>query len=307
MAPVSSPDARPDTREGAVRAGHSAAARTSIIIPAFNEAAAIGPLVTELRAVASWHEILVIDDGSIDDTGGQASAAGARVLRHPYNKGNGAAVKTGIRQATGAFVLIVDADGQHRPADALRLVSHLDTYDLVVGARSRATQAGLARRLGNATLNAIASYLTEQRIPDLTSGFRAARRECLREFVHLLPNGFSTPTTTTMAFMKAGYSVRFEPVDAARRRGASKIRLASDGVGFFVILLKVITIYSPLRIFLPISAASFAAGASYALWTIRTQSHVTNSSVLLILLSVVILLVGLVSEQISTLRFEGRP
>jgi glycosyltransferase involved in cell wall biosynthesis len=307
MAPVSSPDARPDTREGAVRAGHSAAARTSIIIPAFNEAAAIGPLVTELRAVASWHEILVIDDGSIDDTGRQASAAGARVLRHPYNKGNGAAVKTGIRQATGAFVLIVDADGQHRPADALRLVSHLDTYDLVVGARSRATQAGLARRLGNATLNAIASYLTEQRIPDLTSGFRAARRECLREFVHLLPNGFSTPTTTTMAFMKAGYSVRFEPVDAARRRGASKIRLASDGVGFFVILLKVITIYSPLRIFLPISAASFAAGASYALWTIRTQSHVTNSSVLLILLSVVILLVGLVSEQISTLRFEGRP
>ena len=299
--------ARPDTRDAAASAARPVTANTSIVIPAVNEASAIGALVTELRAAASWHEILVIDDGSSDETGSRASAAGARVIRHPYNKGNGAAVKTGIRQASGAFVLIMDADGQHRPADAVRLVSHLSAYDLVVGARSSATQAGAARRLGNATLNAIASYLTGQRIPDLTSGFRAARRECLREFLHLLPNGFSTPTTTTLAFMKAGYSVRFEPIDAAPRHGVSKIRLASDGVGFFMILLKVITIYSPLRIFLPISAASFAAGASYALWTIFTQSHVTNSSVLLILLSVVILLVGLVSEQISSLRFEGRP
>src|SRR5262249_42321075 len=160
-----------------------------------------------------------------------------------------------------------------------------------------AAQAGLRRRLGNATLNAIASYLTEQRIPDLTSGLRAARRECLLEFLHLLPNGFSTPTTTTLAFIKAGYSVRFEPIDVAQRQGSSKISLASDGVGFFLILLKVITIFSPLRLFLPLSAASFVIGAAYAGWTIVTQSHVTNSSVLLILLSVVILLVGLVSEQ----------
>ena len=155
-------------------------------------------------------------------------------------------------------------------------------------------------------LNGIASYLTEQRIPDLTSGFRAARRECLVEFLHLLPNGFSTPTTTTMAFIKAGYSVRFEPVDAARRQGVSKIRLGADGLQFFLILLKVITIFSPLRIFLPISVAAFLVGAAYAAWTIATQAHVTNSSVLLILLSVVIFLVGLISEQISSLRFEGR-
>jgi glycosyltransferase involved in cell wall biosynthesis len=228
------------------------------------------------------------------------------VIRHPYNKGNGAAVKTGIRDASGTFVLIADADGQHQPADAARLVAQLDAYDLVVGARSSRTQAGVARRLGNAALNWIAGYLAQQRIPDLTSGFRAARRECLVEFLHLLPNGFSTPTTTTLAFMKAGYSVRFEPVDAARRQGASNIRLGSDGVQFLLILLKVITIFSPLRIFLPISAASFFVGAAYAAWTIATQSHVTNSSVLLILLSVVIFLVGLVSEQISSLRFEGR-
>ena len=162
------------------------------------------------------------------------------------------------------------------------------------------------RRYGNAILNWIASYLTERPIPDLTSGFRAARRSCLVEFLHLLPNGFSTPTTTTLAFLKAGYSVRFEPIDAGRREGESKIHLGADGVGFLLILLKVITIFSPLRIFLPISAAAFVVGAAYAVWTILTQSHVTNSSVLLILLSVVIFLVGLVSEQISSLRFEGR-
>ncbi len=281
-------------------------AATSIVIPAFNEAGAIGAVVRDLEAAAPWHEILVVDDGSTDQTGSEAAAAGARVIRHPYNKGNGAAVKTGIRQTTGAFVLIIDADGQHAPADAARLVSHLDAYDLVVGARSGGSQATASRRLGNALLNGIASYLTEQRIPDLTSGFRAARRECLVEFLHLLPNGFSTPTTTTMAFMKAGYSVRFEPVDAARRQGVSKIRLGADGVQFFLILLKVITIFSPLRIFLPISVTAFLVGAAYAAWTIATQSHVTNSSVLLILLSVVIFLVGLISEQISALRFEGR-
>jgi glycosyltransferase involved in cell wall biosynthesis len=284
----------------------SNAAATSIVIPAFNEAGSIGPLVTALRAAASWREILVVDDGSGDQTQARASAAGAHVIRHPYNKGNGAAVKTGIRSASGTFVLILDGDGQHRPSDAERLVSLLDTYDLVVGARSTRTQSSFARRVGNALLNAVASYLTQQRIPDLTSGFRAARRECLLEFIHLLPNGFSTPTTTTLAFMKAGYSVRFEPVDAMQREGASNIRLGSDGVGFFLILLKVITIFSPLRIFLPISIAAFVVGAAYGAWTILTQSHVTNSSVLLILLSVVIFLVGLVSEQISALRFEGR-
>jgi glycosyltransferase involved in cell wall biosynthesis len=279
---------------------------TSVVIPAMNESASIGRVVAELAAAARWHEIIVVDDGSSDDTGSKAANAGAAVLRHPYNKGNGAAVKTGIRNATGRYILIADADGQHQPADASRLVAYLSEYDLVVGARSATSQAGWARRAGNALLNGLASYLTGRHIPDLTSGFRAARRECLLEFLHLLPNGFSTPTTTTLAFLKAGYSVRFEPIDAAARTGSSKIRLGTDGARFFLIVLKVITIFSPLRIFIPISLASFVAGAGYALWTVATQSHVTNSSVLLILLSVVIFLMGLVSEQISSLRIEGR-
>ncbi len=279
---------------------------TTVVIPAFNEAPTIDLLVAELRAAGPWKEILVVDDGSSDDTGSRAAGVGARVVRHPYNKGNGAAVKTGIRQSDSAYILVVDADGQHRAADALRLVARLEDYDLVVGARSSETQASIARRLGNAGLNWLASYLTERPIPDLTSGFRAARRTCLQEFLHLLPNGFSTPTTTTLAFIKAGYSVWFEPIQAAPRVGASKIRLGSDGVRFFLILLKVITIFSPLRIFVPISAAAFALGAAYAVWTVATQSHVTNSSVLLIVLSVIIFLVGLISEQISSLRFEGR-
>jgi len=280
--------------------------QTTVVIPAFNEAGSIASVVAELRQAARWPEIIVVDDGSVDDTDARARAAGARVVRHPYNKGNGAAVKSGIRNANTPFIVIVDADGQHRPSDAVHLVSHLGEYDLVIGARAPQTHASLVRRVGNALLNGVASYLTRQPIPDLTSGFRAARREHLVEFLHLLPNGFSTPTTTTLAFIKAGYSVRFEPIEAAKRQGTSKIRLGSDGVGFFLILLKVITIYSPLRIFVPISVASFLLGAAYAVWTILTQSHVTNSSVLLIVLSVVIFLVGLISEQISSLRFEGR-
>ena len=280
------------------------ASHTSVIVPAFNEGPSIRQLVVDLQNVTRWHEILVVDDGSSDETGEQAAAAGARVIRHPYNKGNGAAVKTGIRQASGTYILIVDGDGQHQPADAVRLVSQLDQYELVVGARSKATQATTSRRLGNSLLNGLASYLTNRPIPDLTSGFRAARRDCLLEFLHLIPNGFSTPTTTTLAFLKAGYSVQFVPVDAAARQGVSKIRLGSDGAKFVLILLKLITIFSPLRIFVPVSLATFTLGAAYAMWTIATQSHVTNSSVLLILLSVIMFLIGLVSEQIASLRFE---
>jgi glycosyltransferase involved in cell wall biosynthesis len=278
----------------------------SILIPAFNEAGAIATVIRELQAAAPWHEILVIDDASTDGTFEQATGAGARVLRHPYNKGNGAAVKTGVRAATGEYILIIDGDGQHQPADAMKLVARLGEYDLVIGARSNETQAGSRRRLGNAVLNRLASFLTERPIPDLTSGFRAARRSGLVEFLPLLPNGFSTPTTTTLAFIKAGYSVAFEPIHAKPRVGTSKIRLSSDGPKFLLIILRVITIFSPLRVFLPVAALSFTIGAAYAVWTIATQSHVTNSSVLLIVLAVIIFCMGLVSEQVSALRVDGR-
>ena len=278
----------------------------SIVIPAYNEADAIGNVVGSLKAAAAWHEVIVVDDGSRDATAAAAAAAGATVVTHPYNKGNGAAVKSGIRRATGEFILIVDGDGQHRSEDSRRLVARLGEYDLVIGARSVSTQATHARRFGNSALNWLASYLTGREIPDLTSGFRAARSEHLREFIHLLPNGFSTPTTTTLAFIKGGYNVAFEPVEARSRVGESKIHLARDGAKFLMIILKIVTLFSPLRIFLPLSLASFALGAAYALWTIATQSHITNSSVLLIMLAVIVFLVGLVSEQISALRFEGR-
>jgi glycosyltransferase involved in cell wall biosynthesis len=227
-------------------------------------------------------------------------------VRHPYNKGNGASVKTGIRNATGEYVVIVDGDGQHSAADALRLVSYLGEYDLVVGARTGSNQqASAARHVGNHLLNRLATYLTGRTIPDLTSGLRAARTSGLREFLHLLPNGFSTPATTTLAFVKAGYSVRFESISVSPRHGKSKIKLMSDGAKFLMILLRVITIFSPLRIFLPIAGTFFIFGAGYAAWTTVWYHDVTDSSVLLLVLAVVIFLVGLVSEQISTMRSEG--
>ncbi len=277
----------------------------SVIVPAYNEAPAIAGVVSAIAGAGPWREIIVVDDGSHDETSARASAAGAIVVRHPYNKGNGAAVKSGIRRATGEYVLILDGDGQHQADDARRLVGRLGEYDLVIGARSKATQASQARRFGNNALNQFATYLTGRHIPDLTSGFRAARRDCLLEFLHLLPNGFSTPTTTTLAFIKGGYNVAFEPAEARQRVGASKIRLARDGIKFFMIILKIVTIFSPLRVFVPIAAASFLLGAGYGIWNVVLHSRIPNGSVLLIMFSVVVFLVGLVSEQIAALRFEG--
>ena len=277
----------------------------SVVIPALNEAGSVGDVVSRLRKAAVWHEVLVIDDGSTDATADRARAAGAVVIRHPYTKGNGAATKTGLRAASGQFVLICDADGQHPPEVAPRLVSRLGDYDLVVGARSAGTHATRLRRWGNGALNLLASYLTGMRIPDLTCGFRAARLTCIREFQHLLPNGFSTPTTTTLAFVKAGYNVAFEPFDAQRGTGSSNMNLTREGARFVLILAKVVTLFSPMRIFLPISTGTFLLGAGYATAAVWQGGRIPNGAVLLILFSALAFLVGLVSEQIASIRFGG--
>jgi glycosyltransferase involved in cell wall biosynthesis len=272
---------------------------TSVVIPAFEEEAVIGRVVEELRAAGDWAEVIVVDDGSRDATGARAAAAGARVVRHPYNKGNGAAVKTGIRAARGEVVLLMDGDGQHDPGEARALAAAIGEYEMAIGARSASDQSAF-RAFGNAVFNALASWLSERSIPDLTSGFRAARRERLVEFLHLLPNGFSYPTTSCLAFLKAGYSVGFLPVKARPRVGTSKIRPLRDGVRFLLIILKIVTLYSPLKVFAPIAAAAGGLGALYGVWNVIAHGKIPMGSALLIQLAVVVFLFGLVSEQIAS-------
>ena len=273
--------------------------QVSVVIPAYNEEGAIGEVVRAVAGGAPWQEVLVVDDGSSDGTAAAAEAAGARVIRHPYNKGNGAAVKTGIREARGEVVLLLDADGQHPPETALTLVEAVGRYDMVIGARSGADQAWL-RAFGNAVLKSFASWLTGRRIADLTSGFRAARRERLLEILHLLPNGFSYPTTSCLALMKAGYSVTFIPVKARRREGKSKLRPFREGVRFLLIILKVVTLFSPLKVFFPVALTSFVGGMVYGLWNVWRHDKIPMGAGLLLQLGVVVFLFGLISEQIAS-------
>ncbi len=279
-------------------------ASVSVVIPAFNEEGGIGAVVERLRALAPFGELIVVDDGSTDSTALRAEAAGARVLRHPYNKGNGAAVKSGIRAARGALVLLMDADGQHDPDDVMRVLAPLETHDMVVGARSAADQS-LVRALGNAVFKALASWLTGRPIPDLTSGFRAARRERLVEILHLLPNGFSYPTTSCLALLKAGHNVGFVPITAKKRIGRSKIRVLSDGIKFVLIIFKIVTLYSPLRVFFPLSLAALVIGCAYGLHNVATKGNIPMGAGLLIQLAVVVFLFGLISEQIAAGQERG--
>jgi glycosyltransferase involved in cell wall biosynthesis len=271
----------------------------SVVIPAFNEEGGIADVVRRLAAAGPWREILVVDDGSSDATAARAGEAGARVVRHPYNKGNGAAVKTGIREATAGVILLLDADGQHDPAEALAVVTPVGVHDMVIGAR-RSSDQGLVRATGNYLFNGLASWLTGRPIPDLTSGFRAARRDRLLEILHLLPNGFSYPTTSCLAFLKAGLNVLFVPVTARARVGKSKIRVMRDGVRFLLIILKIVTLYSPMKVFFPISAASLVVGIAYGIWNVARYDKIPMGAALLIQLGVVVFLFGLISEQIAS-------
>ncbi|MDX1736182.1 MAG: glycosyltransferase family 2 protein [Halioglobus sp.] len=279
----------------------------SVVIPAKNEEQGLALVLPELVERHPGAEIIVVDDGSTDDTATVCEDAGVTVIRHPYSKGNGAAIKTGARAASGDYIVFMDGDGQHSPADVARLLEKVaEGYDMVVGARSGlSSQASLARWSANTFYNRFASWMVDQRIDDLTSGFRCVNRNKFLSFLYLLPNGFSYPTTSTMAFFRAGYSVAFVPIEVAKRVGKSHINLIKDGMRFLLIIFKVGTLYSPLKVYFP--AAVFTAGLgflNYALWIISDSLRFTNMSLLLILSGVTMFLIGLLSEQLTNLQFK---
>ncbi|WP_130617780.1 glycosyltransferase family 2 protein [Dyella amyloliquefaciens] len=280
--------------------------RLSIILPAKNEGAALKGLLPRLRAAHPEAEIIVVDDGSTDDTRDICASAGIQCLSSPYSMGNGAAIKRGARAATGKFLVFMDGDGQHDPADISRLLEKLDKedYDMVVGARDWDSQAGVGRGLANTFYNWLATRMTGHVVADLTSGFRAARAEKFREFLHLLPNGFSYPTTSTMAFFRSAYAVAYVPIKAAQRVGKSHIRPLRDGIRFLLIIFKIATLYSPLKLFAPASAMFFLLGCANYLRTFLSYGRLTNGSTLLWSAAVIIFLIGLVSEQITSLTYR---
>ena len=280
----------------------------SIVLPAKNEQAAVGQTVEKILRAWPEAEVIVVNDGSSDNTAQVATAAGARVISQPYSMGNGAAIKTGARAARGAVIVFMDADGQHDPAHIQALLSKLhEGYDMVVGARDASGQASKHRGLANAFYNKLASWMTDHRIDDLTSGFRAVRADKFREFLHLLPNGFSYPTTCTMAFFRSAYPVAYVPIPVHKRVGTnSHIRIFRDGVRFLLIIFKIATLFSPLKLFAPISVVFFMTGLAYYSWTYYNFSRFTNMSLLLFSASVIIFLIGLISEQITALMYRDK-
>lgn len=277
----------------------------SVVLPAKNEAGAIGQTIEQILALQLVDEVIVVNDGSSDQTLQVAEQAGAKVISHPYSKGNGAAIKTGARHAQGEIIIFMDADGQHDPNDIPQFIKKLEQgYDLVVGARQKGSQASLGRGFANAFYNKLATYMTEHQVEDLTSGFRAVRAEKFREFLYLLPNGFSYPTTSTMAFFRAGYSVTYIPIHAAKRIGQSHIRLLRDGTRFVLIIFKIATLYSPLKMFLPIAIVLFMMATSWYGYTLYEYSRFTNMSALLYTGSIMVFLMGLISEQITSLMYK---
>lgn len=280
--------------------------KISVILPAKNEAEGLRRTLPALARVLPEAEVIVVDDGSTDETAEVAAAAGARVLSAPYSMGNGAAIKRGARAAVGEILVFMDADGQHDPAHIPGLLAALERgHDMVVGARDGSGQANLGRGLANAFYNRLASWMTGHAIKDLTSGFRVVRAARFREFLHLLPNGFSYPTTSTMAFFRSAYPVSYQSVPVAARVGtASHIRPIKDGIRFLLIIFKIATLYSPLKLFAPAGAGFLLLGLGYYAWTYFTMGRFTNMSALLLSASVIVFLIGLVSEQITSLTYH---
>lgn len=276
----------------------------TVLLPAYNEEASIGATIHQIRQLHPEFEILVIDDGSTDLTRQEALNAGARVHSHPYNIGNGAAVKTGLRHAAGDWVMMMDADGQHRPEDINGILAHKEKFDMVVGARTRASDTSMHRDLANFVYNRFASYVCKFQIKDLTSGFRLVHKKTALQFLSLLPNTFSYPSTITMAFLRSGHTVKYIPIKALKREGKSKIKLISDGSRFFLIITKIATLYSPLRVFLPVSFLFLVTGMLYYLYTFITTHRFSNMSALLITTAIIIFMIGLVSEQVTQLRYD---
>lgn len=282
----------------------------SIIIPAKNEAAGLLMILPALRKQFPSAELIVVDDGSIDKTPIIAADHGATVLSNPYSMGNGAAVKRGARHAQGDIFVFMDADGQHDPAMICHLLDRIEEgYDMAIGARRRKDQASIGRGVANHVYNKIASWITGFPIIDLTSGFRAVKGEHFKEFIHLLPNGFSYPTTITMAFLRSARSVVFEPVSVRARVGSrqSHIRPVRDGIRFFIIIFKIATLYSPLKIFAPTSAGFLLLGLLHYAYTFLSQNRFTNMGALLLSAAVIIFLIGLISEQITALTYKQDP
>jgi glycosyltransferase involved in cell wall biosynthesis len=279
--------------------------KLSIVLPAKNEASGLTQLLPTLRREFTEAEIIIVDDGSSDDTAAICARFDVICLRHPYSIGNGAAIKSGARHASGDVLLFMDADGQHDPNDIKKLLAKLDEgFEMAVGARAVDTHASMARRIANAIYNRFASYMTGNRIDDLTSGFRAARARHFKRFLYLLPNGFSYPATSTMAFFRSGLPVAYVPIRAKAREGKSHIRLINDGLKFLMIILKIGTLFSPMRLFLPLSAMLFLFASGYYAYTFALNHRFTNMSALLYMSSMLTFLIGILGELISSLHYK---
>ena len=281
----------------------------SVLIPAYNESEIIGKVIGELKIELNKngndYEIIIVDDGSKDDTKIVAESAGATVVTHPYNIGNGAAIKTGIRNAVGDIIVLMDGDGQHSPKDIKELLKYIPQYDMVVGARVGRKKGAIHRNFANAVYNIFASYLTHFKVMDLTSGFRIIKKEIIMKFLYLLPNTFSYPSTITLALLRSGYSLKYVPINVKKRVGKSKINLIIDGVRFLIIMLKIATLFSPLRVFIPLSMIFFGFGIWHLIYKvfILTEKY-TEFTIFLFIIGIFIFLLGLISEQISQMRYD---